>query len=90
MENYSIRNKTAWEYNAYDFWTAHCGTPEERAAEDMENPVGKLKKYAKYFVAGLKEYVKSDAVISSYRKHMRLLRKKGNPPGTAGSKGHRL
>lgn len=49
MENYSIRNKTAWEYNAYDFWTAHCGTPEERAAEDMENPVGKLKKYAKYF-----------------------------------------
>lgn len=49
MKDYSIQNKKAWEYNAYDFWVRESGTPFERAREDLEDPVGKLKKYARYF-----------------------------------------
>lgn len=49
MRDYSKKNKAAWEYNAYEFWTKHSGTPEERAKMDVENPVGMLRKYAAYF-----------------------------------------
>lgn len=49
MVDYSIQNKKAWEYNAYDFWVEHSGTPAERAKKDLEDPVGMLKKYSKYF-----------------------------------------
>lgn len=31
MRDYSLKNKKAWEYNAYDFWVSQSGTPSERA-----------------------------------------------------------
>ena len=49
MEEYSAQNKKAWEYNAYDFWVRHSGPPEERAAQDLENPEKMLRRYARYF-----------------------------------------
>lgn len=49
MEDYTIQNKKAWEYNAYDFWVRQSGTPSARAKKDRENPVGMLKRYADYF-----------------------------------------
>lgn len=56
MEDYTKQNKTAWEYNAYDFWVSQIGTPSQRAKKDIENPRAALKNYAKYFedVQGLK------------------------------------
>lgn len=56
MEKYIEKNKLAWEYNAYDFWVMHQGTPADMAKKDMENPGAALKKYAKYFgdVRGVK------------------------------------
>jgi 2-polyprenyl-3-methyl-5-hydroxy-6-metoxy-1,4-benzoquinol methylase len=56
MEKYVGQNKSAWEYNAYDFWVMHQGTPAERAKEIRENPRGMLKKYSRYFgdVTGVK------------------------------------
>ena len=49
MVDYSIQNKKAWEYNAYEFWVKQSGTPEDRAKKDLENPIGMLKRYADYF-----------------------------------------
>ena len=49
MEEYSKQHKKAWEYNAYDFWVTHAGTPAERAKEDMAAPEKMLRKYARYF-----------------------------------------
>ena len=49
MRDYSIQNKKAWEYSAYDFWVEHEGRPEERAKKDAEDPVRMLRKFAKYF-----------------------------------------
>lgn len=49
MEDYSIQNKKAWEYNAYEFWVKQSGTPAERAKKDIENPIGMLKRYAACF-----------------------------------------
>lgn len=49
MIDYSIQNKKAWEYDAYNFWVKQSGTPQERAKEDRENPIGMLRKYAAYF-----------------------------------------
>ena len=49
MRDYSKQNKKAWEYSAYEFWVEHSGTPAERAKQDMENPVGMLRRYANYF-----------------------------------------
>ncbi|MDD6035538.1 MAG: class I SAM-dependent methyltransferase [Lachnospiraceae bacterium] len=49
MREYSKQNKKAWEYSAYEFWVEHSGTPEERAKQDMENPVGMLRRYANFF-----------------------------------------
>lgn len=46
MKDYSYQNKKAWEYNAYDFWVSHSGTPAQRAKKDLEDPVGMLRKYA--------------------------------------------
>lgn len=51
MKEYSVQNKKAWEYNAYEFWVEHAGTPAERAKKDVENPKGMLKRYAGYFDA---------------------------------------
>lgn len=49
MVDYSVQNKKAWEYNAYEFWVKHSGTPSERAKEDVKDPIGMLKRYADYF-----------------------------------------
>ena len=43
MMDYSIQNKKAWEYNAYDFWVERSGKPADRAKKDLENPIGVLK-----------------------------------------------
>lgn len=51
MIDYSIQNKRAWEYNAYDFWVKQSGAPAERAKMDLENPKRMLKKYSDYFDA---------------------------------------
>ena len=49
MKAYSMQNKKAWEYNAYEFWVKQAGAPADRAKQDREDPVGMLKKYADYF-----------------------------------------
>ncbi len=49
MVEYSVQNKKAWEYNAYEFWLKEVGDPALRAEKIKANPVGELKKYAKYF-----------------------------------------
>lgn len=49
MRDYSKQNKAAWEFDAYEFWKRTAGTPEERAKQDVENPVKMLRKYATYF-----------------------------------------
>lgn len=49
MINYSQQNKKAWEYNAYEFWITHNGTPEESAKKALENPKKFLKRHAAYF-----------------------------------------
>ncbi len=49
MNEVGRQHKKAWEYDAYNFWVEHNGTPEERAKEDIENPVKMLRKYAAYF-----------------------------------------
>ena len=49
MTDYSIQNKSAWEYNAYEFWLKNSGTPVDRAKMDLENPLGMLKRYSDYF-----------------------------------------
>lgn len=49
MVDYSVQNKKAWEYNAYEFWVKHSGTPSERAKKDIKDPIGMLKRYADYF-----------------------------------------
>lgn len=49
MAEYSIQNKQAWEYHAYEFWVKQSGTPEEREKRDLEDPIGMLKRYADYF-----------------------------------------
>jgi 2-polyprenyl-3-methyl-5-hydroxy-6-metoxy-1,4-benzoquinol methylase len=56
MDKRTEQNKTAWEYNAYDFWVSQSGTPAERAKKDLENPRAMLKNYSKYFddVRGVK------------------------------------
>lgn len=49
MIDYSVQNKKAWEYCAYDFWCRESGLPSERAQKILNNPVGALKQYANYF-----------------------------------------
>ena len=49
MREYSRKHKEAWEFDAYNFWIKQNGTPEERAAKDMENPRAMLRRYADYF-----------------------------------------
>lgn len=49
MVDYSLQHKKAWEFDAYEFWVRQAGKPSERAKEDLEDPVGHLRKYAQYF-----------------------------------------
>lgn len=51
MIDYSVQNKKAWEYNAYEFWVKQSGTPAESAKRAVENPLGMLRRYADYFDA---------------------------------------
>lgn len=39
-QDYSEKNKKAWEYNAYDFWVREVGTPPQRAEKIKKDPVG--------------------------------------------------
>lgn len=45
----SLQNKIAWEYNAYDFWVMQAGKPEALAKKISENPMGHLRKYSACF-----------------------------------------
>lgn len=45
---YTGQNKRAWEFKAYDFWYRRQ-TPQDRAQEVLQNPIGQLRKYASYF-----------------------------------------
>ena len=47
MNDAGKQHKRAWEYDAYNFWVKHNGTPEVRAKEDVENPTKMLRKYSK-------------------------------------------
>ena len=49
MKESTKQHKKAWEYDAYNFWVQHNGTPEERAREDLADPRKMLRKYAGYF-----------------------------------------
>ena len=49
MNDYSEQHKRAWEFDAYNFWVEHAGTPEERARQDTQNPKAMLRRYADYF-----------------------------------------
>ena len=49
MIDYSIQNKMAWEFNAYDFWVREAGLPADRAKKIVADPLGALKRHAKYF-----------------------------------------
>ncbi len=49
MNEAGKQHKRAWEYDAYNFWLEHNGTPQERAKEDIGNPIRMLRKYAGYF-----------------------------------------
>ncbi len=49
MKDYSIQNKEAWEYDAYNFWVKEVGTPQQRADKIIQNPVENLGRYAAYF-----------------------------------------
>jgi 2-polyprenyl-3-methyl-5-hydroxy-6-metoxy-1,4-benzoquinol methylase len=49
MNDYVAQNKKAWEYNAYNFWCSHNGTPAELAAKLVADPKRALKHFAAYF-----------------------------------------
>ena len=48
IEN-SKQNKTAWEFNAYDFWVKESGEPSERAQKIMADPMRSLRFHGQYF-----------------------------------------
>ena len=49
MIDYIAQNKQAWEYNAYDFWCSHNGTPAELAQTLKADPWKALRRHAAYF-----------------------------------------
>ena len=71
MIDYSIQNKAAWEYNAYQFWIKEVGLPEVRAEKIRQNPVGELKKYAAYFDT-TRECVLQISAVPAGKKRFRL------------------
>lgn len=56
MDEQSIKNKTAWEYRAYEFWNKRDGSPMEKAKKILENPQASLKKHQQFFenIEGMK------------------------------------
>lgn len=51
MEDYIAQNKKAWEYNAYDFWSSHSGSPTELAEKLKADPMKAIRRHAAYFDA---------------------------------------
>ena len=51
MTDYIAQNKKAWEYNAYDFWCSHNGSPAELAEKLKADPLKAIKRHAVYFDA---------------------------------------
>ena len=49
MIDYSIQNRKAWEYNAYDFWVKETGIPVDRAKKIVADPCAALKRYTIFF-----------------------------------------
>ena len=49
MQEYSLQNKKAWEFSAYEFWVKESGAPADRAQKALADPIGMLKRYAGYF-----------------------------------------
>lgn len=49
MTEYTKQHKKAWEFDAYEFWVEHAGSPLQRAKEDLEDPVRMLRQYSSYF-----------------------------------------
>ena len=49
MDEISRRHKEAWEYDAYAFWVAHIGRPEDLAGKIAADPVRALRRFAGYF-----------------------------------------
>ncbi|MDR0818642.1 MAG: methyltransferase domain-containing protein [Oscillospiraceae bacterium] len=56
MRTQAAKNKTAWEYRAYEFQNNQHGSPREEAERIMQNPDRTIRLYSKYFqdVSGLK------------------------------------
>ena len=48
MREYSQQNKKAWEFDAYEFWVTHNGTPEESARKAKAGPSPRFQRYAQY------------------------------------------
>ena len=51
MNDYTLQNKLAWEYDAYAFWVRQIGAPAEAAANILSNPARALRRYADCFDA---------------------------------------
>lgn len=51
MIDYIAQNKQAWEYNAYDFWCNHNGSPAELAEALKADPLKAIRRHAVYFDA---------------------------------------
>ena len=49
MKDYIIQNKTAWEYNAYDFWLKQMGTPQNYGTRIAADPLKALRRFAACF-----------------------------------------
>lgn len=49
MKESSKQNKTAWEYDVYDFWVKEAGKPQEKGKKILADPFGALRRYASYF-----------------------------------------
>lgn len=45
----SRQNKTAWEFNAYDFWVKEAGLPCEKAKQILADPIRSLRFHASCF-----------------------------------------
>ena len=51
MTDYIAQDKKAWEYNAYDFWCSHNGSPADMAETLKADPMKAIRRHAAYFDA---------------------------------------
>lgn len=49
MNEQSAKNKIAWEYRAYEFWSTRYGHPQLKAKQIIQNPKERLKNHQHYF-----------------------------------------